>query len=122
MTADVLLINPPDTGGQVQKYFNIRIPPGYPLHRTSIEENGVGVEVIDCAAGEIDYSGIEKRVEEAEPFLVGITSTTPLIREALRSAEAVRRVSMHTSCLAGTPRSCTTRSCGERLHRFHREG
>ncbi|MGE4375623.1 MAG: radical SAM protein, partial [Methanoculleus sp.] len=94
MTADVLLINPPDTKSKYKKYFNIRIPPLGILYIAAVlEENGVGVEVIDCAAGEIDYSGIEKRVEEIEPFLVGITSTTPLIPEALRSAEAVRRVS-----------------------------
>ncbi|MDI6866082.1 radical SAM protein [Methanoculleus sp.] len=94
MTADVLLINPPDTKSKYKKYFNIRIPPLGILYIAAVlEENGVDVEVIDCAAGDIDYSGIEKRVEETEPFLVGITSTTPLILEALRSAEAVRRVS-----------------------------
>jgi len=102
MTADVLLINPPDTKSKYKKYFNIRIPPLGILYIAAVlEENGVDVEVIDCAAGDIGYSGIEKRVKETEPFLVGITSTTPLIPEALRSAEAVRRVSNAYIVLGG---------------------
>jgi len=99
---DVLLINPPDTKSKYKKYFNIRIPPLGILYIAAVlEENGVDVEVIDCAAGDIGYSGIEKRVKETEPFLVGITSTTPLIPEALRSAEAVRRVSNAYIVLGG---------------------
>ena len=41
MTADVLLINPPDTKSKYKKYFNIRIPPLGILYIAAVlEENG----------------------------------------------------------------------------------
>ncbi|HQC91195.1 MAG: radical SAM protein [Candidatus Methanoculleus thermohydrogenotrophicum] len=99
---DVLLINPPDTKSKYKKYFNIRIPPLGILYIAAVlEENRVNVEIMDCAAGDIDYTGIEERVEKTDPFLVGITSTTPLISEALRSAEAVKKVSDAYTVLGG---------------------
>ena len=93
MTADVLLINPPDTKSKYKKYFNIRIPPLGILYLAAVlEENGVGVEVIDCAAERSIIPGSRsawKRPNRSCRHHL----TTPLIREALRSAEAVRRVS-----------------------------
>ncbi len=102
MTVDVLLINPPDTKSKYKKYFNIRIPPLGILYIAAVlEENGINVEIMDCAATDIDYAGIEDRVKKSDPFLVGITSTTPLISEALRSAETVKRVSDAYTVLGG---------------------
>jgi len=92
MTADVLLINPPDQKSKYKKYLNIRIPPLGILYIAAVlEQHGISVEVMDCAAEDSDYGDIAERVREADPFLVGITATTPLIGEALQSAEAVKR-------------------------------
>jgi len=91
MTLDVLLINPPDQKSKYKKYLNIRIPPLGILYIAAVlEENGISVEVMDCAAEDSTYTDIIRRVQGREPFIVGITATTPLISEALRSAEAVR--------------------------------
>ncbi len=102
MTVDVLLINPPDQKSKYKKYLNIRIPPLGILYIAAVlEQNGISVEVMDCAADDSDYRDIEEKVREIDPFLIGITATTPLIAEALQSAEAVRRVSQHSIVLGG---------------------
>lgn len=91
MTVDVLLINPPDKKSKYRKYLNIRVPPLGILYIAAVlEENGVNAGVIDCSAEDIGYSEIARRVQKADPFLVGITSTTPLIPEALHVAEAIK--------------------------------
>jgi len=96
MTLDVLLINPPDQKSKYKKYLNIRIPPLGILYIAAVlEENGISVEVMDCAAEDTTYADIRERVDRTRPFMVGITSTTPLINEALMSAEAAK--------LAGDP-------------------
>lgn len=98
MTPEVLLINPPDFKSKYKKYFNIRAPPlGLAYIAAVLEENDIDVEILDCAALDLGYEGMKKRVEKVNPFLVGITATTPLIPEALKSAEAVR-----TACDAHT--------------------
>ncbi|MCP1662274.1 MULTISPECIES: B12-binding domain-containing radical SAM protein [Methanocalculus] len=102
MAADVLFINPPDEKSKYKKYLNIRIPPLGILYIAAVlEEHGISIEVMDCAAEDTTFADIERRVAATEPFIVGITATTPLLEEAVKAAEAAKRGGAKTVVLGG---------------------
>ncbi|WP_086637382.1 B12-binding domain-containing radical SAM protein [Methanonatronarchaeum thermophilum] len=102
MTTEVLLINPPDFKSKYKKYFNIRAPPlGIAYIASVLDENDIDVVLMDCAAEDIGYDEMARKVGELDPFLVGVTSTTPLIPEALRSIQVAKEASNAYTVLGG---------------------
>jgi len=89
---DIILVNPPDSKSKYKEYFNISAPPlGIAYIASVLEGDGINVEIIDCAAEDIGFKSLKNRIRGKDPLLCGITSTTPLINEALESAKLIKR-------------------------------
>lgn len=84
----VLLVNPP------YKESTYTSPPlGLAYIAAVLRDSGHEPRILDCPALGLGYGDIEKAVREFQPGLVGITAMTPVIKEAIESAKAVKSAS-----------------------------
>lgn len=84
----VLLINPP------YKESTYTSPPlGLAYIASVLRRSGHEPSILDCPALRLDYGDIARAVRDFRPGLVGITAMTPVIREAIESAKAVKSAS-----------------------------
>ena len=88
----VLLINPPwsikeQYATEIYRVGAVLPPLGLGYIASVLEENGYGVEILDCIAQQIILDSLGKQVESRKPDIIGITCLTPM---APRSMEAAR--------------------------------
>lgn len=92
MKPSTLLINPPDLKSKYKKFFGIKAPPlGLAYIAAVLERGNISVEILDCAALDMDFEELRDGLSEKNHNLVGITSTTPTIPEALRTAKIAKQ-------------------------------
>lgn len=88
MSSEVILINPPDLKSKYKRFFGIRAPPlGLAYIAAVLEKNNISVTILDCAARDMDFQDLSKSLNGNDCVVVGITSTTPTISEALKTAK-----------------------------------
>ncbi len=86
----VLLINPPYTSSKY-KFIGLVAPPlGIAYIAAVIEDGGFEVEILDGAALELDWEGLEARIKKAAPQVIAITALTPTIDQGLATAKLAR--------------------------------
>jgi radical SAM superfamily enzyme YgiQ (UPF0313 family) len=66
-----------------------------------LEEAGFGVKIIDMDAEKLSLQGLKQRFAELNPFLVGITCTTPLFKQAIQIAGIAKQACGAKTCLGG---------------------
>lgn len=86
----VLLINPPYNSSKY-KFIGLVAPPlGIAYIAAMLEKSGVTVKILDAPALEIDHAKVKLEIEKYNPDIVAITSVTPTIGSALKTAEIAR--------------------------------
>ncbi|MBS7655274.1 radical SAM protein [Candidatus Bathyarchaeota archaeon] len=97
-----MLINPPLPS---HSYSNelITQPLGLAYIAAVLEKNGFSVEILDCPPLGYRCEDVKFHIEKLKPNVVGITSTTPTINNALKIAEIVKNVSLETKVFLGGP-------------------
>jgi anaerobic magnesium-protoporphyrin IX monomethyl ester cyclase len=97
----VLLINPPYTSSKY-KFIGLVAPPlGIAYIAAVIEKGGFEVEILDGAALELDWEGLEARIKKANPQVIAITALTPTIDQGLETAKLSRRVCPDATIVMG---------------------
>ena len=88
----VLMINPPYFSSKY-KFIGLVAPPlGIGYIAAVLEQKGFDVEIIDSPALEMDLETLQKEMEKRSPDIVAITSVTPTIYSALKTAEISKKV------------------------------
>jgi anaerobic magnesium-protoporphyrin IX monomethyl ester cyclase len=71
--------------------LGITVPPlGLASLAAVLEENGHSVRIIDASALGASLSWVQHEIRKEQPNIVGVTSTTPTIQEALAIVEAAK--------------------------------
>ena len=97
----VLLINPPDTASKY-KFIGLVAPPlGIAYIAAVLEENGINVKIIDGSALEMTWEELEKEILKYSPDIIAITSVTPAIDQALRTAKIAKKVCPESKIVLG---------------------
>ena len=83
----VLMINPPYSSSKY-KFIGLVAPPlGIAYIAAMLERNGVGVKILDSPAMEYGFEAVKKEIQAYSPDIVAITSVTPTIGSALKTAQ-----------------------------------
>ncbi|PTD93825.1 B12-binding domain-containing radical SAM protein [archaeon SCG-AAA382B04] len=118
MDADVLLINPPDLRSKYKRFFGIKAPPlGLAYIAGVLEKQNISVDILDCAALDLDFNDLQNRLKRKNNDLIGITSTTPTIPEALKTAE-IANETLDAKIALGGPHPTFTHKQILRKNRF----
>ena len=84
--------------------MGITVPPlGLAYLAAMLEKEGHEVDIIDAQALKLSISQIKKEIEERQPDLLGVTSVTPTIYEALELIKITKSVSPYTFTVLGGP-------------------
>lgn len=87
----VILINPSAPHIEASSLLGITVPPlGLAYLAAVLEKDGHSVRIIDASAVGIPLPQIKHEMEKDQPNIVGVTSTTPTIREALATIKTVK--------------------------------
>ncbi|MGB6066929.1 MAG: cobalamin-dependent protein [Desulfomonilaceae bacterium] len=105
-TYDIVLINPPWVILRKQNVWrsvaSIMPPLGLAWLGAVLERHGHRVRILDAHAESMDIDAIGRWIESEGPFRVaGITATTPLIGNALRTANLIKEQSPNTTVVLG---------------------
>ena len=83
----VLLVNPPYNSSKY-KFIGLVAPPlGIAYIAAMLEKNGVTVKILDAPALELDHESVKNEIAEYSPDVIAITSVTPTIASALKTAK-----------------------------------
>ena len=83
----VLMINPPYSSSKY-KFIGLVAPPlGIAYIAAMLERNGVTVKILDSPALDIGHETVQKEIQSYSPDIVAVTSVTPTIESALKTAQ-----------------------------------
>jgi anaerobic magnesium-protoporphyrin IX monomethyl ester cyclase len=100
MSVDVLLINPPLPSNSYSKEL-VTQPLGLAYLAAVLENAGFSVKILDCPPLDYTYKDVKNYVESLKPKIVGVSSTTLTINNALKIAEIVKEVSTEIKVFLG---------------------
>ena len=101
---NVALINPPAPHIEASSVLGITVPPlGLAYLAAVLERGGHSVRIIDAQALGILLPQIKREIERDQPDIVGVTSTTPTMREALAIVEATKEACPGAITVVGGP-------------------
>jgi radical SAM superfamily enzyme YgiQ (UPF0313 family) len=101
----ILLINPAITKSEVYAKYAAGAPCLPPLGLCYLAavllKKGYEVKIMDCVAEQISISSLKKEIEEFNPYLVGVTSTTVSYIAAQKVLRAVKELDGNIKTLLG---------------------
>jgi radical SAM superfamily enzyme YgiQ (UPF0313 family) len=100
MSGDILLINPPLPSNSYSKEL-VTQPLGLAYLAAVLENAGFSVKILDCSPLDYTYKDVKNYVESLKPKIVGVSSTTLTINNALKIAEVVKEVSTEIKVFLG---------------------
>lgn len=101
---NVTLINPSAPHVEASSVLGITAPPlGLAYLAAVLEGDGHSVRIIDAQALGIPLTEIKREIKRDQPSIVGVTSTTPTIREALAIVKAVKEDCPDATTVVGGP-------------------
>jgi len=100
-TTKVALINSP----MQEKTFHhpLLLPLSLGYLAAVLKKDGHEVKLIDCPACNIDHENLKGQLSAFDPTLIGITSTTPNIVSALKSAATAKEACPNSKIIMGGP-------------------
>ena len=102
---DVLLINPPynleENMGKLAGIVPTTMPIGLAFIAANLEKHGFTVEILDAQVHDFSQAILNKKILEGNPFVVGITTTTPMIHSAFKVAEMAKGISSKPKIVFG---------------------
>jgi radical SAM superfamily enzyme YgiQ (UPF0313 family) len=78
-------------------------PIGLAYMAAVLEQNGFEVKIMDCPVCEINHEQLKAELTSFEPTLIGITSMTPMIPSALKSARVAEEACPDAKVIMGGP-------------------
>lgn len=100
----VSLVNPLAPQIESSVVLGITVPPlGLAYIAAVLEENGHAVRIIDAQALGISLPQIKREIEKDQPDVVGVTSTTPTVREALSTIRTAKEACPNAITVMGGP-------------------
>lgn len=100
----ITLVNPPTPCIESFSVLGITVPPlGLAYLAAVLESEGHTVDVIDASALGMPVPEIKRKIARNQPEIVGVTSTTPTIQEALTILHAVKNVCPDAVTVLGGP-------------------
>jgi anaerobic magnesium-protoporphyrin IX monomethyl ester cyclase len=100
-TTKVALINTPLPEGE---YHHPYLPPlGLSYLAAVLERENIEIKVLDCPVCNINHEKLKAELASFEPELVGISSMTPTIPSALKSARVSKEVCPEAKVVLGGP-------------------
>jgi radical SAM superfamily enzyme YgiQ (UPF0313 family) len=104
VATNITFINPPSRHLETSSVLGITAPPlGLAYLASTLEKDGHSVKIIDGSALGIPLLSIEREVKKDKPDIIGVTSTTPAIRDALAIVETVRNACPDAVTVMGGP-------------------
>jgi len=104
VATNITFINPPSRHIETSSLLGITAPPlGLAYLASTLEKDGHSVKIIDALALGIPLPSIEHEVKKDRPDIIGVTSTTPAIRDALTIVETVKNASPDSVTVMGGP-------------------
>ncbi len=100
-TTKVALINP--TVEQMDYQHPLLLPLSLAYLAAVLKREGHEVKLIDCPASHLSYEELKKELSTFDPELIGITSTTPNIFSAMKSASAAKEACPNAQVIMGGP-------------------
>jgi anaerobic magnesium-protoporphyrin IX monomethyl ester cyclase len=101
----IILINPPysDSSQAIKKSAWRAMPAGLLYLAGILEKKGHRVKIIDMEAMGSTKSDIKIIIKKEDPFFVGITATTPVIKRALELCAIVKETDKDIKTVLGGP-------------------
>ena len=99
----VLLVEPPKITWELMGGNCVSPPLGLSQLAAVLEREGIEVDIIDCNASEMNWLGLEKAIEEAQPTLIRATALTPFFFPALQVMAIAKRVNPEIVTILGGP-------------------
>lgn len=100
-----LLVRPPDS--EAFKLFSevgsISMPIGISYIAAYLLKNNENVKIMDCLANAYTKEEFQKFIKDYNPDLIGITTTTPTIYNALLIAEEIKKIKPEIKIIMGGP-------------------
>ena len=90
----ILLINPAHLPkkGNIWKEISCAYPPlGLALAASLLEKNNIPVSILDLQVEPLDAEQLEYKIKEINPQLIGLSASTPVIKEAFKIAEIAKK-------------------------------
>lgn len=99
----VLLINPPTTTDvETAKVIGLKAPPlGLAYLAAVLEREGYDVKILDSPVLDHSFEDVKREVKKLDPDLVGVTSTTPTIYDAMKTVKTVKEAKDNAFTIMG---------------------
>ncbi len=99
----VVLVNPPTTASlETVSALGLKAPPlGLAYVAASIEKEGYDVSIIDSPALDISHQHLGELLQKECPDVIGVTSTTPIIRDAMKTVTIAKRYCPNSITIMG---------------------
>jgi anaerobic magnesium-protoporphyrin IX monomethyl ester cyclase len=100
----IILINPPALKVESCSLLGITVPPlGLAYLAAVLEKEGHLVKIIDAPVLKASLHQVERELECNQPGMIGVTSTTPTIYEALSVIKVAKKVCPNAVTVLGGP-------------------
>lgn len=101
----ITLINPPLSFRiEVSSILALKAPPlGLAYIAAVLEKQGHSVDIVDADALGIPLSQLKHRIERGQPDMVGVTSTTPAVKDALKVVKVAKEACPKAVTVMGGP-------------------
>ncbi|RLE49825.1 MAG: B12-binding domain-containing radical SAM protein [Candidatus Methanomethylicota archaeon] len=101
----VLLVNPPTTADiETARVIGLKAPPlGLAYLAAVLEKNGYDVKILDAPVLDYTFEDVKREVRSYDPDVVGVTSTTPTIYDAIRTVNAAKEAKPEVFTIIGGP-------------------
>lgn len=88
----ITLVNPPLSFGiEISSVLALKAPPlGLAYLAAVLDKEGHSVDIVDADALGITLSQLKYRIERDQPDVVGVTSTTPTVNDALKAVKIAK--------------------------------
>jgi len=89
----ITLVNPPTTAPlETVSTLGLKAPPlGLAYVAASLEKEGFDVSIIDSAVLDISHQRLGEILQEEGPDVIGVTSTTPTIHDAMKAVSVAKK-------------------------------
>lgn len=99
---DLLLISPPYFS-DLREAEAILPPLGIAYIAAYVRQNGYSVKILDCTPLELSWDELFKTIQQINPKVVGISATTPLMNNAFKVANIVKKANPNVPVVCGGP-------------------
>jgi anaerobic magnesium-protoporphyrin IX monomethyl ester cyclase len=107
--SEILLINPPFTRSEEYRFcfscLGTKSNPALGLASIAAVclERGLEVEIVDALAEGLSWERLRERIIKANPRIVGVTATTPMINNAFKTVDLVKGCNLAVLTVLGGP-------------------